>query len=115
MLCEKGPSAGSYVYDGNFKRVKQVVNGKTIYSVYSRAGELLQRDNTTDGKRVSYLVVGGQQIAEVTTAGIATYFHNNQLGSPVAPPTRREQCSGARSGTKISADELRRMRWLLPT
>jgi RHS repeat-associated protein len=79
-----GPSTGSYVYDGNFKRAKQVVNGKTVYSVYGKSGALLHRDDITTPKRVSFVQVGGKTIAEVTIAGVATYFHNDQLGSPVS-------------------------------
>lgn len=79
-----GTSTGSYVYDGAFKRVKQVVGSKTVYSVYSQSGALLQRDDITTGKRASFVQVGGKTIAEITTAGVPTYFHNDQLGSPVS-------------------------------
>lgn len=64
--------------------MRQVVNGETIYSVYGLQGDLLHRDNITTGDRVSYLRVGGMAIAEVTNAGVATYYHNDQLGSPVS-------------------------------
>lgn len=76
--------SGTYVYDGHLRRVRQVVNGETIYSVYGLNGDLLHRDNITTGDRVSYLRVGGMAIAEVTNAGVATYYHNDQLGSPVS-------------------------------
>ena len=33
-----GDTIGSFVYDGNMRRVKQVIDGKTIYSVYNAAG-----------------------------------------------------------------------------
>ncbi|MGF1545285.1 MAG: hypothetical protein ACFB00_12445, partial [Parvularculaceae bacterium] len=36
--------SAAYVYDGNYKRVKQTTNGATIYSVYSQSGVLLHRD-----------------------------------------------------------------------
>jgi len=40
-----GADAGSFVYDGNYKRAKQTINGKTIYSVYDLSGRMIWRDN----------------------------------------------------------------------
>ena len=38
-IAISGAASGTYKYDGNLKRVKAVVNGKTIYTVYSAAGK----------------------------------------------------------------------------
>ena len=42
-----GGDVGSFDYDGNLKRVKQVIDGKTIYSIYDRSGAILTRDDVT--------------------------------------------------------------------
>ncbi len=78
---------GAFVYDGNLKRVKQVVNGETIYSVYGQSGALLYRDNATTGETTDYVRMGGRTVARLKTTGGATttsYLHQNHLGSPVA-------------------------------
>ena len=72
-----GSANGSFVYDGNLKRVKQVQGGKTIYSVYSQAGALVYRDNVTDGETTAYL---GQGIRLVNS--IPDYTHNRPSGQP---------------------------------
>ncbi|MEO0320359.1 MAG: hypothetical protein AAF199_05635, partial [Pseudomonadota bacterium] len=48
-------ATGSFVYDGNLKRAKQTINGKTIYTVYSQSGSLMYRDNISDNERTSYV------------------------------------------------------------
>lgn len=55
--------SGQYTYDGNLKRVKQVVNGETIYSIYSKSGELVSRHNITTGKNTDYISVNGKTFA----------------------------------------------------
>ncbi len=78
---------GAFVYDGNLKRVKQVVNGETIYSVYGQSGAILYRDNATTGETTDYVRMGGMTVARMKTTGGATttsYLHQNHLGSPVA-------------------------------
>lgn len=52
-----GDDTGSYVYDGNYKRVKQTINGETIYTMYNLAGEVAYRDNITTGEVTSYIIV----------------------------------------------------------
>ena len=44
-----GAASGSFTYDGHFRRVRQVVDGETIYSVYSLAGQLVHRDFASQG------------------------------------------------------------------
>jgi len=44
-----GPTSGTFIYDGNYKRVKQVTDGKVIYSFYSHTGQMLFRDNGSKG------------------------------------------------------------------
>ena len=70
---------GSFVYDGNLRRVKQTQGGKTIYSVYSQDGTLLYRDNITQGKQTGYLPNGIR-----LENGVPFYTHADHLGSPVA-------------------------------
>ena len=75
-------ATGSFVYDGNLKRAKQVINGKTIYTMYGQSGAILYRDNVTDAKVTDYIRMGGATIAEITN-GVVTYLYADHLGSPV--------------------------------
>ena len=76
-----GAANGSYKYDGNFKRVKSVVNGKTIYNVYNAAGTLTFVDKVTDRDRYEY-VPGG--LARIENSHTLTYLHKDHLGSASA-------------------------------
>ncbi len=71
-----GSASGTYKYDGNFKRVKSLVNGKTIYNVYNAAGTLTHVDRLTDNKNTDYIGT----IARVTN-DVATFLHADHLGS----------------------------------
>ncbi len=77
-----GKASGTYQYDGHGKRVKSVVDGKTIYNVYDSAGRLIHIDNVTDSEKTDYIFAGGMTIARVKN-GVTTYLHNDQLGSPL--------------------------------
>ena len=82
----RAPNTGTqvnanYLYDGNMKRVKSVVNGKTIYNVYDAAGRLVHVDEATDGKETDYLHGMGQTLARIKN-GVFTYLHPDHLGSP---------------------------------
>ncbi|MEM7005219.1 MAG: RHS repeat-associated core domain-containing protein, partial [Pseudomonadota bacterium] len=74
-----GSDSGAFTYDGNYKRVKQVINGNTSYSVYDLDGVLVWRE--TNGWPVSELSVGGQS---TRIGGSAPNIHKDLLGSPVA-------------------------------
>lgn len=85
-MSGRAPNTGtqidaSYLYDGNMKRVKSVVNGKTIYNVYDAAGRLVHVDEHTDGKETDYLHGMGQTLARIKN-GEFTYLHPDHLGSP---------------------------------
>ncbi|MEM1381486.1 MAG: RHS repeat-associated core domain-containing protein [Pseudomonadota bacterium] len=73
---------GTYTYDGNMKRVKQVIDGVTIYSVYNRAGQLIHRDNVTTGEETDYISAAGMSIARVTN-GTVTTLYTDHLGTPI--------------------------------
>ncbi len=90
---------GAFVYDGNYKRVKQVVNGETFgrcvcfanghphYSVYGQSGALLYRDNATTGETTDYVRLGSMTVARIKDDGATetvSYLHQDHLGSPVA-------------------------------
>ncbi|MEO0883265.1 MAG: hypothetical protein AAFY34_11090, partial [Pseudomonadota bacterium] len=74
-----GTDNGTFVYDGNYKRVKQTINGETIYSVYDLTGTLVWREQ--NGWPVSELSVGGQS---TRIGGTAPNIHKDHLGSVVA-------------------------------
>ena len=75
-----GSASGIYKYDGNMKRVKSVVGGKTTYSVYDASGTLVHIDNTTTNKKTDYVAGGGMSLARITN-NVVTYLHNDHLGS----------------------------------
>lgn len=84
-----GAANGSYTYDGNLKRVKSVVNGKTIYNVYDASGKLVhvEDQNPSDGgavERTDYLSAGGRPIVRMIAGQAFIYEHSDHLGSPVA-------------------------------
>ena len=83
IIIPTGTVDASFVYDGNYKRVKQTINGETIYSVYSKSGVLLHRDNTSTDSKTDYIRVAGQSIARVRN-GTPSYAHSDHLGSAVA-------------------------------
>jgi len=75
-----GADSGVYAYDGNLKRVKQVVNGETIYSIYDSTGAILTRHNTTSSETTDYLSVAGQTFVRIRN-GAASYPLNDHLGT----------------------------------
>ena len=81
-----GASTGSFVYDGNLKRVKQVIDGETIYSVYSKSGAILYRENVNKGQTYDYIRIAGKTITYVKEGNNVTvrYRHQDHLGSLVA-------------------------------
>ena len=72
----------SFAYDGNYKRVKQTVNGETIYTVYGQSGAILLRDNVTTGEVTDYIRLGGMTVAELKN-GVREYLMPDHLGTPV--------------------------------
>ena len=84
-----GNDSGNYTYDGNLKRVKEVVGGQTIYSVYSRLGALCScATMRAMGKKTDYLNVSGQTFVR-NANGVPAYPLNDALGTAymVADPT----------------------------
>ena len=79
-----GGTTGSFVYDGNYKRAKQIINGETIYTMYGRDGSVLYRDNATTGIATDYIRMGGKTIARIKSDGETAYLHQDHLGTPVA-------------------------------
>ena len=88
-----GSANGTYMYDGNLKRIKSTVNGRTIYNIYSRSGELVHIDErpytNAQGqqvaeKRTDYVKLGGMSVARVENKSDVVYIFSDHLGSPVA-------------------------------
>jgi RHS repeat-associated protein len=79
-----GATSGTYVYDGNLKRVKQVVGGKTIYNVYSTlTGKVSIVDNATTNERNVMIDAGAASVRWNPVSG-AEITYLDHLGSPVA-------------------------------
>jgi|SaaInl0LU_22_DNA_1037365.scaffolds.fasta_scaffold01182_1 RHS repeat-associated protein len=85
-ISMSGSSSGVYVYDGNLKRVKLVVNGKTIYNVFDQSGKLVLVDEQTDNNTTEYIHAAGQTIARIKN-NIITYLHADHLGTPILGTT----------------------------
>jgi len=81
-----GSANGSYTYDGNLKRVKSVVNGKTIYNVYDASGSLVHIDAVTDNKKTDYVSGPNGSLARFTN-NVVTYLHPDHLGSALTGTT----------------------------
>jgi len=64
-----GGQSGSFTYDGNLKRVKQVVDGKTIYSVYTQEAGLISQYNKTTSTHTDHIRVAGTTVARVESKG----------------------------------------------
>ncbi len=90
-----GDDNGTFVYDGNLRRVKEQVGGKTIYSLYDRSGVLLTREEIKfiliyqDGginipipitTVTDYIHIGDKTFARVKN-GEVSYPLNDHLGS----------------------------------
>ena len=78
-----GVANGNYTYDGNLKRVKSVVNGKTIYNVYDASGSLVHIHKINDNEKITY-IPGPEGPVAMAKNGKAFYPHKDHLGSPVA-------------------------------
>lgn len=83
-------SGGTYAYDGNMKRVRSVIDGRTIYNVYDSTGQLVHVDEgddpatpAFDPKETDYLHGMGQTLARIEN-DVFTYLHPDHLGSPQA-------------------------------
>ena len=74
--------SATFEYDGNYKRVKQTVNGETIYTVYGQSGAILLRDNVTTGEVTDYIRLGGMTVAELKN-GVREYLMPDHLGTPI--------------------------------
>jgi len=75
-----GSANGAYTYDGNLKRVKSVVNGRTIYNIYDASGRLVHIDAVTDNKKTDYVSGPNGTLARITN-NVVTYLHPDHLGS----------------------------------
>jgi len=77
-----GSTNGSYQYDGNYKRVKSVLDGKTIYNVFDSSGALIYIDNVSSNQKTDYIRAGDTTVARIDNS-VVTYLHTDHLGSPV--------------------------------
>ena len=79
-----GSSNGTYRYDGNLRRVKAVVDGKTIYNVYDLSGSLIHVDqrpaNGQSEIRTDYVEGPIGTVARIRN-NVPRYLHNDHLGS----------------------------------
>ena len=86
-----GAANGNYRYDGNLKRVKSVVNGKTIYNVYDASGGLIYVHKLAHGgepeEKIDYIKAAGMSVARINYGVNTTYLHPDHLGSAQAGTT----------------------------
>jgi RHS repeat-associated protein len=79
LSSASGAAVGTYLYDGNMKRVKSDINGKVIYNVYDASGTLIHVDDLGTSKKTDYI----GKIARITNGNV-TYLHKDHLGSASA-------------------------------
>lgn len=79
-----GPALGTMNYDAHGRRVRQILNGEIIYSVYGLDGALLFRDNATTGETTDFIAMGGHTVGRFDETGAFTYIHSDHLGSASA-------------------------------
>ncbi|MEQ8433851.1 MAG: RHS repeat-associated core domain-containing protein [Oceanicaulis sp.] len=79
-----GPALGTMTYDAHGRRVRQIINGEIIYSVYGLDGTLLLRDNATTGETTDFIAMGGHTVGRFDETGAFTYIHSDHLGSASA-------------------------------
>lgn len=73
----------NYRYDGHGRRTIAVKTGTTEYSVYDVAGNLVYTLDTKSCATTDYLNLENKPLAQ-TSAGVTTYLHTDELGSPIA-------------------------------
>ena len=76
-----GGANGFFLYDAHGRRVKQTLNGETIYSVYGLDGTLHYRDNITAGETTDYVRMGSHTVGRFDETGAFTWIHDDHLGS----------------------------------
>ena len=74
-------NGNTYAYDGHNKRVYAYEKGKTSFSFYSLAGQLLYQQENNVGTNYIYL---GNKLVAKDKSGTVTYVHADNLGSPIA-------------------------------
>jgi RHS repeat-associated protein len=79
-----GGASGSFVYDAHRRRVKQTLDGETIYSVYGLDGTLHYRDNITTGETTDYVRMGSHTVGRMDETDAFTWTHSDHLGSASA-------------------------------
>jgi RHS repeat-associated protein len=85
-----GTANGNYRYDGNLKRVRAQVDGKTSYNVYDLSGTLVHVKKHTgwgaEAGETDYVRGPSGTLARITN-NVVTYLHNDHLGSASAATT----------------------------
>ena len=66
------------------RRVKQTINGETIYTVYGLDGTLHHRLNVTEGGFTDYITLGAGMSGRFDETGAFTWIHTDPLGSASA-------------------------------
>ncbi|AWB66964.1 hypothetical protein C2869_11175 [Saccharobesus litoralis] len=80
-----GNQNGSFVYDGNYKRVKQTIDGKTIYSVYTLGAGLVSQYNLTENLHTDYINAAGTSIAKIQSFGSDVNPDSQAFGEDISP------------------------------
>lgn len=79
-----GSSNGTYRYDGNLRRVKAIVDSKTVYNVFDLSGALVHVEKLSGGGQAAgktdYVQGPSGTLARITNNAV-TYLHNDPVGS----------------------------------
>ena len=102
-----GQQTGNFTYDGHLKRVKQTVDGKTSYSVYTQEAGLLSQYNKTTNTHTDHIRIAGTTVARIESKGSkaddATTAFDERAESPVAAGSLADRPHYLPFGKKINA------------
>jgi len=77
-------SQAKYYYDDKGLRTKKELQDITIIYHYDEAGQVICETDEKGNIKSSYIYANGARIARICPDGSMQFYHNNELGTPVA-------------------------------
>lgn len=85
-VTEGSATLGTYVYDGQGRRVKKVANGQTTYFLYDQESRLIAEANGSGDIVNEYLYLPDRPLVKIDIDGASEevyYYHTDHLGTPL--------------------------------
>src|SRR3972149_1490958 len=86
QVTENSTTLGSYVYDGQGRRVKKVANGQTIYFLYDQQSRLIAEADGSGDVVTEDVYLPDRPLAKIAIDGSTEevyYYHTDHLGTPL--------------------------------